>query len=485
MMPWILVVMLTFREVTVLDVNSEYLGVQVETLMENAGYAAAKVISKVFGGGKRIAVVCGMGNNGGDGLVAAKYLRESNNVRVLLARPPQFIKRMAPRKNLGPVEDITKVYSGEDLEGYDLIVDAIYGIGIHGEIREPYYTLISKMDRSGVPIVSIDVPSGLGTNMAVKPKMTITLHDVKEGMNESNSGKIEVVDIGIPKDAESYSGPGEYVYYPIPKPDSHKGENGRVLVIGGGPYTGAPSLAAMGAYRIGVDLVQIAVPEAASNTVSGYSPNFIVHRMPGSVFTESNLDQVLGLTGLVDAVLIGSGMGRDPRTQEATRDFVKECGKPMVIDADAFTALSSEPDLLKGKKGIVTPHGREFATLFGKALPDEIEARAARVKEAAERIQLTVLVKGMIDIVSDGDRVKFNRTGNAGMTVGGTGDVLAGICAGLLAKGVVPFDAARIAAFTNGAAGDLAFNEQCYGLLATDVVDNISSVMCRALDRFK
>jgi hydroxyethylthiazole kinase-like uncharacterized protein yjeF len=484
-MSWILGLMLTFREVTVIDVNSEYLGVLVETLMENAGYAVANVITKEHGTGKKIAVICGMGNNGGDGLVAAKYLRENNNVRVFLARPPQFIKRMAPRKNLGPVEDITKVYGGEDLSGFDLIVDAIYGIGIHGEIKEPYYSLINKMNQSGIPIISIDVPSGSGTNMAIRPVMTITLHDIKEGMNDSNSGRIETVDIGIPKDAERFAGPGEYVYYPIPRPDSHKGENGRVLVIGGGPYTGAPSLAAMGAYRIGVDLVQIATPEPSFTAVSGYSPNFIVHRMPGSVFTDCNLDQVLGLTGLVDAVLIGSGMGRDPRTQEATRDFVKECNKPMVIDADAFSALSVDPELLKGKKGIVTPHAREFATLFGSALPGGLEEKAAAVKDAAARIQMTVLVKGMIDVISDGKRTKLNRTGNQGMTVGGTGDVLAGICVGLLSKGVEPFDAARIAAFTNGSAGDLAFNDQCYGLLATDVIDNIPSVMCRALDRFK
>ncbi len=140
---------------------------------------------------RSIAVICGMGNNGGDGLVAAKYLRENNNVRVILARPPQFIKRMAPRKNLGPVEDITKVYGGEDLSGYDLMVDAIYGIGIHGDIKEPYYSLISKMNTAGVPIVSIDVPSGLGSNMTIRPVTTITLHDIKEGMNESNSGKID------------------------------------------------------------------------------------------------------------------------------------------------------------------------------------------------------------------------------------------------------------------------------------------------------
>jgi NAD(P)H-hydrate epimerase len=477
--------MLTFREVTVIDVNSEYLGVQVETLMENAGYAVAKAITAEYGNGKRIAIICGMGNNGGDGLVAAKYLRENNTVKVLLARPPQFIKRMAPRKNLGPVEDVTKVYGGEELTGYDLLVDAIYGIGIHGEVKEPYYSLIGRMNTAGIPIVSIDVPSGLGTNMAVRPVSTITLHDIKEGMDGTNSGRIVVVDIGIPKDAERFAGPGEYVYYPIPKTDSHKGENGRVLVIGGGPYTGAPTLAAMGAYRIGVDLVQVATPESSFQAVSGYSPNLIVHSLPGSVFTSSNLDQVLGLTGLVDVVLIGSGLGRDPRTQEAIREFVKECDRPMVIDADAFSALSMNQDLLKGKKGIVTPHSREFAILFGKSLPGGLEERAALVKEAAARIGMTVLVKGMIDLISDGDRTKFNRTGNAGMSVGGTGDVLAGICAGLMAKGVSPFDAARIAAFTNGAAGDLAFNDRCYGLLATDVIDNIPSVMCRALDRFK
>ena len=258
-----------------------------------------------------------------------------------------------------------------------------------------------------------------------------------------------------------------------------------MLVIGGGPYTGAPTLAAMGAYRIGVDLVQIATPEPSFATVSSYSPNYIVHRMPGTVFTDSHMDQVLGLTGLVDAVLIGSGLGRDPRTQDAVCDFVRDCNKPMVIDADAFSALATDPDLLRGKKGIVTPHSREFATLFGKALPDELELRAADVKDAAARIKMTVLVKGMIDIISDGQRIKFNRTGNPGMTVGGTGDVLAGICVGLLAKGVDPFDAARMAAYTNGYAGDLAFNDRCYGLLATDVIDNIPSVMCRALDKFK
>lgn len=484
-MPMILVVMLTFREVTVIDVNSEYLGVQVETLMENAGYAVAKAITEEYGKGKSIAVICGMGNNGGDGLVAAKYLRENNNVKVILVRPPQFIKRMAPRKNLGPVEDITKVYGGEDLSGYDLLVDAIYGIGIHGDIKEPYYSLISKMNTAGVPIVSIDVPSGLGSNMTIRPVTTITLHDIKEGMNESNSGKIIFVDIGIPRDAERFAGPGEYVYYPIPKPDSHKGENGRVLVIGGGPYTGAPSLAAMGAYRIGVDLVQIATPESSYITISSYSPNLIVHGMQGAIFSSSNLDQVLGLANLVDVVLIGSGLGRDPRTQEAVREFVKECGKPMVIDADAFSALSMNPELLKGKKGIVTPHSREFATLFGRSLPGDLDERAGVVREASARIGMTVLVKGMVDVISDGDRTKFNRTGNPGMSVGGTGDVLAGICAGLLAKGVEPFEAARMAAFTNGAAGDLAFSDLCYGLMATDVIDNIPSVMCRALDRFK
>jgi NAD(P)H-hydrate epimerase len=311
------------------------------------------------------------------------------------------------------------------------------------------------------------------------------LHDIKEGMNDSNSGKIDVVDIGVPKDAERFAGPGEYVYYPIPRPDSHKGENGRVLIIGGGPYTGAPTLAGMGAYRIGVDLVHVATPEPSFMTISSYSPNFIVHRMPGSVFTDCNMDQVLGLTGLVDAVLIGSGIGRDPLSQEAVRDFVKECNKSMVIDADAFSALSVDPGLLKGKKGIVTPHSREFATLFGKALSRDLEERATEVKDAASLIGMTVLVKGMIDVISDGKRIKFNRTGNPGMTVGGTGDVLAGICVGLLAKGVDPFDAARMAAYTNGSAGDLAFNDRCYGLLATDVIDNIPSVMCRALDKFK
>lgn len=476
--------MLPLQEVKVLDINSEYLGTPTEVLMENAGRSVAEFIEEKYGKGNKIGIVCGTGNNGGDGFVAARYLKEKNKVQVLMARPRQSIRTDLARKNFEKVADISSPAEDADLKQFDLVVDGLLGTGVHRKVEESYRTLIELINSSGSKVVSIDIPSGLGTDISVRPDHTVTFHDEKVGMSKKNSGNIVVKDVGIPTEAVKYVGPGEFVYYLIPGKDSHKGENGRVLIIGGGPYTGAPALAGLSAYRIGVDLVHIATPAMSYYPIASYSPNFIVHRLSGDDLAERDLEVLRLLSQKVDAVLIGPGAGDHPGTYRTIQSFVRDCEKPIVIDADGIGAVSKDLSVLRGKTGVITPHAMEFRTLSGITLPEDYEARTIPIREFAKKIGMTILLKGRIDVVSDGERVKLNRTGNAAMSVGGTGDVLAGQVVGLISKGVSPFDAARISAFTNGFAGDLAFEQLGFSLLATDVIDKIPTVLKRFLERF-
>ncbi|MCU0862038.1 MAG: NAD(P)H-hydrate dehydratase [Methanomassiliicoccales archaeon] len=477
--------MLPVKEFAVLDINAEHLGVPAGFLMENAGRAVAEVVSERYGAKRRIAVVCGPGNNGGDGFVAARHLKDRNRVSILVAKPIERIHSDIARDAFEAVKDLVVQAEGADLSGYDVIVDAVLGTGVSGRIQEPYSKLIDRINESGAEVVSVDVPSGFGGDMMVHPDLTVTFHDVKEGMTEANSGDIVVKDIGIPTEAAQFVGPGEFAYYPLPAPESHKGDNGRVLIVGGGPFTGAPALAAMGAYRIKVDLVRIAVPERAFVPVASYSPNFIVHELSGrSHLNKKDVREVEDLLPWSDAMLIGPGLGEDKEAMEAVRDIIVRCDKPLVIDADAVQAVSKEMSVLKGKRGILTPHAGEFKRLTGIPLPKDPEAKAPLAMELAKATGMTVLLKGRVDVIACADRVKFNRTGNAGMTVGGTGDVLAGIATGLLARGLAPFDAARLAAFVSGTAGDMALQEMGYGFLATDVAERIPRAVRAFIDRF-
>ncbi|HTY46161.1 MAG TPA: NAD(P)H-hydrate dehydratase [Methanomassiliicoccales archaeon] len=476
--------MLPYKEFTVLDVNAEHLGVPTSLLMDNAGRAVADVIQRKYGKGRRIVVLCGSGNNSGDGFVAARYLREENEVAIILARPQEDIRTVIARDAFEAVKDLVVQAEAVHLHDFDLIVDALLGTGAHGHLEDPYAGLIERANNCIRPVVSIDVPSGLGTDHVIEPEVTVTFHDIKEGMNEENSGKIVVRDIGIPEDAQKYVGPGEFAYYPIPDKDSHKGMNGQVLIVGGGPYTGAPALAAMGAFGMKVDLVNIATPERAWQTIASFSPNFIVRSLPGDVLTEAHVPQLKRFADRADAVLIGPGLGDDPATMNAVRSFVSWCKKPMVIDADAQAAVGAKPSVLKGKSVVVTPHAREFEDLGGAKLPADYEARVKPVQALAKKLNVTILLKGRIDVIGNGKRWKLNRTGNAGMSVGGTGDVLAGEVVGLLSRGVAPFDASRLAAFTNGYAGDMAFEELGFGLLATDVAERVPMVVRPFIDRF-
>jgi len=466
-------------EVKVLDINSALYGMPPEALMENAGRAVAETALKEFNF-KNCTVLCGGGNNGGDGLVAARYLSKKCNVKVIMVKDS---KSLIARKNFRRVKragiPVCKYKKGveNELEKSELIIDAMLGIGISGELRAPYNTIAKAVNESSAKVISVDVPTGMGSKTAVRPDATVTFHDVKDGMNEKNSGKIFVADIGIPELAEAAVGPGDMIYYPLPEKNSHKGENGVVLTIGGGPYAGAPFLAAMAALRTGADLSFVFTPEKVRKVISSFSPDIIVMPLEGDFLDESHVPVIKDFLGRVDTIVIGPGLGNSEGVKKAAETIIDECialNKNMVVDADAIQVFGERK--CNGNV-VITPHAGEFKELTGISLPSDINSRKEIVKEEAHKRKCTILLKGAVDIISDGNSIKLNYTHNEGMTVGGTGDVLSGIIASLLSKGVSAYNAARMGAFINGLAGNFAFEKKSYGMIATDLLDGIPEVL--------
>lgn len=259
--------------------------------------------------------------------------------------------------------------------------------------------------------------------------------------------------------------------------DSHKGENGVVLVVGGSwLYHGAPFLAAMAALRSGVDLAYIAVPEKIAAAVRALSPNVIVLPLTDMKLTKGAARRVLKLLPEVDAVAIGPGLasGSEPGIEVVVEE-ASALGKGVVLDATALY-----PEILpkvSGRRAVLTPHAGEFRRVFGAEVPAELEGRVRLVQEHAHKNNLTILLKGRFDVISDGVEVAVNRTGTPAMTVGGTGDVLTGVVAALLAKGAEPYRAAAAAAWINGRAGEAAASRLGLHILATDVIEALPEVM--------
>lgn len=470
--------MISFQEVAVLDRNSEYRGVPPERLMENAGRGLAEEIHERYPD-RDIICVCGTGNNGGDAYVCARYLsewKEEGEVSVFLLKGRENVRSQIARENLQKLEDMDCAVVDElDRESIDgeVVVDGLLGTGIKGDIREPYRSTIQAMNQHAGDIVSVDIPSGLGADMSVEPDMTVTFQYLKYGMDEENCGEIVVKDIGIPESAERYTGPGEMLLYPKAKTDSHKGENGRLLVIGGGQYTGAPALAGKAAYKAGADLVHLAVPESVKDVVAGFSPSFIVNSLEGGALERGHVDTVLDLVEDCDAVLVGPGLGGKEGTHRAVRDILEALTVPKVVDADALHALKGHLDIID-EGTILTPHQGEFRMLVGDVDDADLEEE---VKDTARKTGTTFLVKGKEDIISDGERLKINDFGGPAMTVGGTGDTLSGVVGALLSKGMSPFDAARTGVFLTTWAGGLVEEEKSFGLMPEDVAEKIPEVL--------
>lgn len=261
--------------------------------------------------------------------------------------------------------------------------------------------------------------------------------------------------------------------------ESHKRDNGTVCVVGGSRlYHGAPFLCASGAMRSGVDLVFVAVPASIATVVRSLSPDFIVIPLPDSKLTRGNISKLMSWVPNPDVFAVGPGLGpQNPESLRQALNQMKEEGRSLVVDADAL-----RPQVLpsiRNTGAVVTPHAREFDRLFGARLPEALDERVAAVSAEAKQAGVTVLLKGPTDVISDGERVALNGTHSPAMTVGGTGDVLTGVTAGLLAKKVPPFEAACAAAYINGAAGVEAEKRLGLHITASDVADSIANVMKR------
>ena len=270
--------------------------------------------------------------------------------------------------------------------------------------------------------------------------------------------------------------------YPPREKWTHKGKNGYLLVIAGSKkYTGSPIFNALAALRAGADLVCCLGPERAMNIAAQFLPDIITFPLVGDCLRKKHLPFILKQIPKFDSLVIGCGLGRSLETFQVVLEIIKKADLPMVVDADGIRAISQEKEkissILKEKKIVLTPHSKEFEILTGEKLTTEIEERKEKVKKWAKKLNCLILLKGHLDVISDGQEVFLNETGSPFMTKGGFGDILTGILGAILARKVNLFEAAKAASFINGKAGQLAAEKYGEGLLASDSFEIISQVI--------
>ncbi len=490
---------ITSREMRALESNSEYYGVSRLQLMENAGKNIADEIANRFKPVKaKVAVFCGLGGNGGDGFVAARHLIGLGfKVEILLAGKASEISDLAAQKNWSALRflkdclEVHEVYDSSLIPHFEaeVAVDALLGIGLKGAPRSPILQLVNKINKMKTFCVAVDVPTGLDSDTgkvlgdAVKADLTITFHRSKPGLAEAKeyTGEVIVKDIGLPPQFEGFTGPGDVQLVTKPRlPDAHKGDFGVLLVIGGSDvYAGAPFFTASAALSAGVDIAYLAAPSKTAYAISSMSPNLITIKLDGDHLNVRSIPTLRPYLERCTAVAMGPGLGPHRETKEAVKELFKivvEKKLPLLLDADGIRAFAEFKRKAKSPM-VITPHGGEFQALTGKSPDLNLNKRVEQVREIAHELNATVLLKGPTDVISNGERVKFDFAGNPSMTVGGTGDVLSGIVAAFLAQGADPFEAAAAGAFINGAAGDFVVNEKGYHLFASDLLDWIPCVM--------
>ncbi|MBE6500035.1 MAG: NAD(P)H-hydrate dehydratase [Methanobrevibacter thaueri] len=508
-------------DMMVTDYNCEYLGLSRLCLMESAGKSLAEEIGKIavytFSKPVKVVIFTGSGGNGGDGFVAARYLLNrgydvdiymlKDNIRSFEAKTNlNILYNMRPRLsrlkiyNLKTLEDINncEVAKGNDTEY--IIVDGLLGTGIKGNLQTNIKRAIEVINESKGIKISVDVPSGMNpvdgdiSDIAVVPDYTISFHKIKDGVRDADEelvGGLVTADIGIPFEAEYFLNYGDFLRLKNRSSSSHKGNNGKVLVVGGScDYSGAPAIAGMAAIGAGCDLVYVACPEGAAEAIKSTSPDLIVKSLEGDKLSLSHSEEILSIADDVDAVLIGPGAGIDDDTSKLMNVLVSKIKKPLVLDADSLKQVDLA--LVKNREDIIlTPHIFEFKSFFNISNDlnldidsfdfNKVDANIGEFQKITRQIKGSVIVKGQFDLVLSGTRFKINRTGNAGMTVGGTGDALAGICLGLLCQGLDAFDAASLGVFINGLSGDEAYKIKGNGFSASDLVSFIGGVIKNGL----
>jgi NAD(P)H-hydrate epimerase len=469
----------------------EELGIPSLVLMENAAIGVTDAIGERFPEARSIAVFCGPGNNGGDGLAIARQLDgRGYAVAILLAAGSRGLQgdaaaqlRVCERIGLEVVtiEGAAAIDSAvRSAAACDLIVDALFGTGLSRPLEGRYAELVARIEEVDRPLVAVDIPSGLsgsradlfGPHLTAELTVTFAAPKIPHFLSPAASavGEVVVADLGIPAEVVDRADGdlrlllGEELGLLLePRDlDGHKGTYGHALIFGGSEgKSGAALLATRAAIRAGAGLVTTAVPRDLLPVLEASSLESMTVALPveeSGGLSAAALDTLLEAASGKQAVAVGPGLGAAPATGEVVRRAVAEIESPVVLDADGLNAFSGRIDDLAERSAptILTPHPMELARLLGVSKERVQADRAGAARQAAERSGAVVALKGHRTLVADIDGIGINTTGNPGMATGGAGDVLTGLIAGLLAQGRSPVEAAELGVFSHGLAGDLA-----------------------------
>lgn len=477
-------------------------------LMENAGGEVARKVAEVTGGAgdKKVCVFAGKGNNGGDGFVAARHLTARGaKVKVFLQGATADVTGDA-RANLDILVnmglEVIEVAGERDCDKAalaaalaDCLVDALLGTGFRGAVDGDLAAVVKIINTAGKPVVSVDVPTGIDADTgqirgaAVQATHTVTFGLLKPGLlfqpGAAHAGAVTVADIGLPAALMTDTAIRQNAVtaalarrlLPQRLPGAHKGTGGRVaLVAGSTGLTGAAVLAAMAAVRAGAGLVTLGIPAALNGIMEVKLTEVMTKPLAdeaGGAFGLAAVEEAAALAAAADVLAVGPGLGRADDTFAAVRELVRQARCPLVIDADGLNALAGHADILLESEAlaVLTPHAGELARLTGRT-PEAINAdRLEAARQAAAELGAIVVLKGPGTVVAypDGE-VFINTTGNAALATGGTGDVLTGVIAALVAQGLSSHDAAVAGVFLHGLAGEIAARTGLIGMAAGDLL---------------
>ncbi|WP_459193247.1 NAD(P)H-hydrate dehydratase [Halosimplex sp. J119] len=475
--------MITADRMRAVTSNAVALGVSRAQLTEASATAVAREVRECASAGAAVAVVAGRGENGGVALATARHLDELDPEIPLLGRPESIAAATAHENWTAAVAselDAHPVVDPRDLDfgAADVVLDGILGPDISAAPDEPERTAIEAVNGCDATVVAVDVPSGLDGNtgeqpgVAVDADRTVAFHAAKPGLDSrvDSDSEVTVADVGIPAAAERFVGPGDLqCIRGHVRANRADDDAGRIFVIGGGPYTGAPALSAQAALRGGADLAFLAVPEAVGDPISGYAEDLIVQPYPGEHLTPDQVDDLVETAmGHDDAVVLGPGLGDADETHAAVEAFLSAYDGRAVVDADAIPAV---PAVETDATLVLTPNTHELEEIGGPSVADlrestdEIESFAAELGHA-------LAVKSAETVVTDGESTRIVRAGTPGLTVGGTGDIFAGLTAAFL--GVAdPLDAACAAGYVKGRAGERLAETMGAGFVASGLLDAI------------
>lgn len=494
----------------------ESFGIPGVVLMENAGRATVQVLFKEVPDlqNKKVGIMAGKGNNGGDGFVIARYLAANGvPVSVYILTKKEKVKgdaagnlQLIEKMNI-PIKEVTDgaAFASymSDLAHYDLWVDAILGTGLQSDVRGFFKDVIDFLNHTGNPVFAVDIPSGLNSDTGevcgtcIKAAATVTFGLPKIGQviypGIEFVGSLAVVDIGIPEMVIGQVTPkhkillAEDIASSVKErlPEMHKGGAGHLLVVGGSPgKTGAAAMASLAAMRTGAGLVTLGVAQSLNHIMEIQLTEVMTAPLPETEEKTLGMSAHKALCALLEgkrALAIGPGLGTDSEAKALVRRLLADNILPAVVDADGLAALEGHLDLLQKAKAplILTPHPGEMGRLLGITAAEVQKSRIPVARDFASKHQVYVVLKGARTIIAEpGGGITVNPTGNPGMASGGMGDVLTGMIAGFLVQGYSPLDATRLSVYLHGAAADfLAKDKGPIGYLAGDIIDIIPEQM--------